>query len=123
MLQNGKPVQSLWLGGERFDKYSQDDEDALAKYKKLQSFIGTTVHVSSKGYLKDLNITDLTIHLDNPPEILTTLSPHQDEDVDIVAIKWDGGDSVELIGWLDVQYGTGDVFYNDLCIVGSADIS
>ena len=122
MLQNGKPVQSLWLGGERFDKYSQDDEDALAKYEKMQAFIGTTVHVSNTGYLTDLNITDLTIQPDTPADVIKTLQPKQDEDVSVVEIIWGGGDSVQLIGWLDVRYAT-ETVYNDLCIVGSADIS
>lgn len=121
MLQNGKPVQSIWLGGERFDKYSQDDEDALAKYKKMQAFIGTTVHVSDTSYLTDLNITDLTIQPGTPADVIKTLQPKQDEDVSVIEIIWDGGDSVQLIGWLGVRYGT-ETSYNDLCIVGHESI-
>ena len=98
MLQNGKPVQSLWLGGERFDKYSQDDEDALAKYKKLQSFIGTTVHVSTSDKITDIDI--------KPGEDIQDPTP-QDGYVNVDEIIWDGDHDVDLIGLVDVVFNTG----------------
>ena len=115
MLQNGETVQSLWLGGERFDKYSQDDEDALAKYNKLQSFIGTTVPVSSQD-----NITDI----DSPQG--RNIKPVEDGDVSVTEIIWDGDSSVALIGSVDVEYELNDsnntATSTDLCIIGHESI-
>ena len=115
MLQNGKTVQSIWLGGERFDKYSQDDEDALAKYNKLQSFIGTTVPVSSQD-----NITDI----DSPQG--RNIKPVEDGDVSVTEIIWDGDSSVALIGSVDVEYELNDsnntATSTDLCIIGHESI-
>ena len=120
MLQNGKPVQSLWLGGERFDKYSQDDEDALAKYKKLQAFIGTQVYVSAED-----DITDIDIQLGLS---IRHINPQHDGDVSVTNIKWDGDSSVDLIGPVPVYYyvniggSTSAQASTDLCIIGHESI-
>ena len=117
MLQNGKPVQSLWLGGERFDKYSQDDEDALAKYKKLQAFIGTTVSVSTSDKITDIDI--------KPGEDISDISPEEDGVVSVDEIIWDGYHDVDLIGLVDVVFNTGPGSSSssaDHCIIGHESI-
>ena len=115
MLQNGKPVQSLWLGGERFDKYSKDDEDALAKYKKLQVFVGTTVHVSTTDDITDIDI--------KPGE--HDIAPMEDSYVNVDRIIWDGYHDVDLIGLVNVVFNTGygsSSSSTDLCIIGHESI-
>lgn len=121
MLQNGKPVQSIWLGGERFDKYSEDDAAALAKYEKMQAFIGTKAHVSGED-----DITDINIKLEDK---IDRILPHHDGDVSVIEIIWDGKSSVDLIGLVSVDYVYNDANYNevlktstDLCIIGHKSI-
>jgi len=120
MLQNGKPVQSLWLGGERFDKYSQDDEDALAKYKKLKSLIGSTVYVSSSD-----NIQSLSTHYSTK---IYDIEPVTSDYVEVTRVIYDGYSGVDLIGRpkVRVQYesGTSETYYDEYeeCIIGHRTI-
>ena len=112
MLKSGKPVQSIWLGGEKFDKIAT----------KLKSYIGTQVYVQTTT-----NITDLEISRDSRMQILN-IKPDKDGYVSVVKVIWDGDSSVDLIGSVDADYtvtdnvSTSDEVHTDLCIIDTESI-